>query len=844
MLRVTLRGLAARKLRLALTAMAIVLGVTFVTGTLVLGDTLNRTFNNVIGTAYQHVSFEIRGTAAFNGDTAADVNGTADRRPIPESLAAIVRHLPGVGYVHGSVEGYAQFLARNGDAIGSGGSSTLGFSFDPNRQLSPYRLIEGQAPTAPDDVVMDKATATKYDFAVGDRVLINLPNRPQTFTISGIVTFGSDNNLAGVTLAGFSLPTAQALFDSRGRFDTISVLAEPGADTVKLQRAIAAILPPGVQVVSGQAVINELSNAVDGELSFISTALLIFAGIALFVGAFTIFNTFSITVGQRTRELALLRVVGASRRQVFRSVVAEAAITGVVASLIGLGLGVLAALGLKALLNAFNIVLPSSPLVFEARTPVVAIAVGVGVTVVSAILPARRAVRIPPVAALVDHSEGEAQSLRGRRLIAGVVVGVLGLGSVLAGVIGPTLALVGVGAFAVVAAVVTLVPILAQPLSSALGRPLASLLGMPGRLGRENSMRNPRRTAQTAGALMIGLMLVSTIAVLGASLSASAANSVDTAINADYIISGNGGFSKSVVPVVSRLPGITTVTSVYQGQFEFRGSLSTLTAVSTPRLAQTINLHVLDGSGARALGAGELLVDSTMASNDNLHVGSLASVRFAQTGEQTMRVGGIFKPNPLAGSFFVGDRFFLSHFDNPLPIVVLLRTAPHTANLNPTLNRILNPYANVSSKTRAQFESNQKHQINELLGLIYVLLALAVLIALIGIVNTLMLSVFERTREIGLLRAVGMRRRQVRAMIRSESVIIALFGAVVGVVMGTGVGVALASALRNNSVTVIAVPFSSLALFVVLSALLGLGAASWPARRAAGLNVLAAIASE
>ncbi len=843
MRKVTVKGLLARKLRLALTAMAIVLGVTFVTGTLVLGDTLNHTFNDLIGTAYQHISFEIRGRAAFANDTVADVNGTANRKPIPQSIATAVRRLPGVAYVHGSVEGYAQFLARNGNAIGSGGSSTLGFSFDPNRQLSPYRLVEGRAPSGPDDVVMDKATATKYDFAVGDRVLINLPDRPQLFTITGIVTFGSDNNLAGVTLAGFSLPTAEAVFNTRGYFDTISVLAKPGADTVALQRAIAAILPAGVQVISGQALINELSSAVDSELSFISTALLIFAGIALFVGAFTIFNTFSITVGQRTRELALLRIVGASRQQVFSSVVGEAALTGLAASLIGLGLGVVAALGLKALLKAFNIVLPSSPLAFEARTPVVAIAVGVGVTVVSAILPARRAVRIPAVAALVEHNE-EDQSPRDRRLIVGVVVGVLGLVAVLAGLLGPTLALVGAGTLGVVAAIVMLLPVVAEPLSGALGRPLAALLGMPGRLGRENSMRNPRRTAQTAAALMIGLTLVSTIAVLGDSLSSSAANSVDTAINADYIISGDGGFSKSVVPAVSHLPGVTTATTVYQGQFEFRGSLSTLTAVSTPQLSQTIDLHVLDGSGAPALTAGELLVDSTMASADNLHVGSVASVRFAQTGEQMMRVGGIFKPNPLAGSFFVGDRFFLSHFENPLPIVVLIRTAPGTPNLNPILNRILNPYANVSSKTRSQFESDEKRQVNELLGLIYVLLALAVLVALIGIVNTLMLSVFERTREIGLLRAVGMRRRQVRAMIRSESVIIALFGAVVGVIMGTGLGIALASALRNNSVTTIAVPFSSLVLFVMLSALLGLGAASWPARRAASLDVLAAIATE
>jgi putative ABC transport system permease protein len=343
---------------------------------------------------------------------------------------------------------------------------------------------------------------------------------------------------------------------------------------------------------------------------------------------------------------------------------------------------------------------------------------------------------------------------------------------------------------------------------------------------------------------MIGLALVSTIAVLGASLSASAANSVDSAINAGYIVSGNGGFSRSVVAAVSRVPGVTTTTTAYQGQFEVRGSLSTLTAVSTADLSQTINLHVIDGSGAAALAAGELLVDSTTARADDLHVGSVVPVRFAQTGPATMRIGGIFKPNPLAGSFFAGDRFFRSHFDNPLPVVVLLATRPGAPDINPTLNRILTPYANVSSKTRAQFQSSQKHQINQLLGLVYVLLALAVLVALIGIVNTLMLSVFERTREIGLLRAVGMRRRQVRSMIRAEAVIIALFGAVVGIVIGTGLGAALASALRDNGVTTIAVPVPSLLGFLLLAAVLGLAAAAWPAHRAANLNVLTAIAAD
>jgi putative ABC transport system permease protein len=841
MRRITIRGLLARKLRLSLTALAIVLGVTFVTGTLILGDTLNRTFNDLVGTAYQHVSFVIRGKAELSGTSAAS---TADRRPIPPSIAATVRRLPGVAYVYGAVSGYAQFMDREGNAIGNGAGSTLGFSFDPNPRLSPYRLVQGSAPKSADQVVMDKQTAIEHHFAVGDRVLINLPDRAQTFTISGLVKFGSDNNLAGVTLAGFDLRTAQAVFNARGRYDTIDVLAAPGADDVKLQLAIAKILPPGVEVVSGQTAANQLATEVDHELSFISTALLIFAAISLLVGGFTIFNTFSITTGQRTRELALLRVVGASRRQVFRSVLAEAALTGLAASLIGLGLGVAAALGLKALLKAFGIVLPSASLVFEARTPIVALAVGVGVTLIAAIVPARRAVRIPPVTALVEQREDGAASPRPRRVIGGVVVAVAGAVAVVAGLIAASIALVGVGALAAFVAAGMLVPLVARPLSSALGRPLAAMLGVPGKLGRENSMRNPRRTAQTAAALMIGAAVVSTIGVLGASLATSAKDQVDSAVTADYVVTGKGGFSKSVVPAVSRLPGITTATTVYQGQFEFRGSLSTLVAATPTRLRQTVNLHVTAGRGERAMTLGQLLVDSTTANSDNLHIGSVVPVRFARTGPTTMRIGGIYRTNPLLGSFVTGERFFLAHFDNPLPIGVLLRTAPRTPNLNPALNRILNPYANVSSKTRAQFEHQQQNSVNQLLGLIYVLLALAVLVALIGIVNTLVLSVFERTREIGLLRAVGMKRRQVRVMVRSEAVIIAVFGAVVGVFIGTVLGAALASSLRHNGVTNLSVPVGTLILLLVLSGALGLAAAAWPARRAANLDVLAAIATE
>ena len=844
MARVTLKGMLARKLRLTLTALAIVVGVMFVAGTLILTDTLHRTFDGLVGTAYRNISFEIRGQTTLTGVGNASPNSTADRRPIPDTLVTVVRRLPGVGYAYGSVAGYAQFVARDGSAIGGAAHSNEGFSFDPNSQLSPLRLVRGGAPTGPGEVVMDRATATKYGFTVGDRVRVLLPGAPQTFRISGLVTFGDDGNLAGTTLAGFSLTTAQALFNSRGHYDSINVLAKPGTDQVALQRAIADVLPPGVEVVSGQTIANELYRAINNALSFLSTALLVFAFISLFVGAFTIANTFTITIGQRTRELALLRVVGAGRGQILRSVLAEAAITGLVASAIGLGLGVLAALGLKALLKGFGITLPSAPLVFEARTVVASIAVGVGVTLLSAVAPARRAVRIPPIAALAEHVEDTAQAHPQERLIGGGTALFIALIAIVKGVLKPAIGLVGLGALAGFIAAVLLLPLFAGPLAGGLGRPLANLTGAPGSIGLRNATRNPRRTAQTAAALMIGLMLVSTVAVLGASLSSSATQSIDSAVSADYVIGGSGRFSDSVFPTVARLPGVSAITAVLTGQFDFKGSLESLGAVSTPGLSQTVNLHVTKGRGAAALAAGELLVDTTTARSDHVHVGSVALVTFAQTGSTTIRVGGIFKPNSSAGSYIVSARYFLAHFDHPLLDAVLVRTAPGTRHFGATLNRALAAYPNLTIDTRAQFEAAQQGSVNQLLGLVYVLLALAVLVALIGIVNTLMLSVFERTREIGLLRAVGMRRGQVRAMIRVEAVVVSLLGAVVGVVVGTALGAALASSLRNNGITTVSIPFASLIGFLVLSALLGLAAASWPARRAANLDVLAAIAVE
>ena len=843
MRRVTLKGILAHKLRLALTALAIVLGVTFITGTLVLTDTLHNTFTSLFGNVYQHVDFEVRGKAVFSGS-----NGQGAARPeIPASLLSTVRSVSGVAEAQGSVSGYAQFVAPDGKAVTTNGAPTIGTSYNPSPQMASLHIVEGREPTTSTEVEMDQGTAQKYHFRVGDRVRILLPGPTQTFTLTGIVRFGTANNLAGATIAAFTLPTAQSLFHETGKLDAIDVLASSGADKAAVQRAIAATLPHGVEVVTGQTVANEQTNDINQALGFFSTALLVFAFIALFVGGFTILNTFSIIVGQRTRELAMLRIVGASRGQVFRSMLGEAAIVGLVASAVGIGLGVLGAVGLEKLLSGFGITLPSGSLVFGARTVVAALVVGVGVTVVSAISPARRAVRIPPVAAIAEQSADVGESSR-RRIVVGSVVTVAGMVALALGLALPAIQLVGLGAVGIFVGVGMLAPVVARPMASAIGRPVARPLGIAGRLGRENSMRSPRRTAQTAAALMVGLALVSTMAVFGASLSRSATSSIDDAISAQYIITssavgGTGSFSAAVGPS-AQVPGAKAVSTVYAGTFQFRDSVSQLTAISADHLSDTVILRISSGTGAPALASGNLLIDTTTANADNLKVGSVVPVKFAKVGSTTARIGGIYEPNALIGHYLAGATYFQTHFDQPLPVAVLVTTTSGSPDITVALDHGLGRYPGLKIQTRAQFIHSQQAQVNQLLGLVYALLALAVLIALIGIVNTLMLSVFERTHEIGLLRAVGMRRRQVRVMIRAESVILAIFGAVIGIVVGTGLGVALSASLKKQGITDVVVPFPSLLVFLVLAALLGLVAASWPARRAAKLDVLAAIAAE
>ena len=804
MWRVTIKGLLAHKLRLALTALAIVLGVTFIAGTFVLTDTLHNTFDTLFGNIYQNIDFQVRGVAQFGS------GGTATRNPVHESLLAKVQAVPGVEAADGSVTGYAQYIAPDGKAISTGGAPTLGLSFDPNPQISELRLVQGTRPTTPDDVVMDLGTAQKYGFKVGQQVRILLQGPTQTFTITGLARFGTADNLAGATLAAFDTPTAQKLMGEVGQFDAINVVAQPGADKATVERAIARVLPHGAEVVTGQTVVNEETSAIGQALGFLNTALLVFAFIALFVGGFTILNTFSIIVGQRTRELALLRIVGASRRQVFRSVLGEAADRGpgVVADRPrprGAGrhrareaaerLRRHAAVGASRVRGAHRHRLPGGRcrrdggLGHQPGPPRRADRPGGGRVrsagrgrrpVAAPLHPGRRhhggrGAPARPGADGAGHRAGRPR--RGAHLRRGGHAGARrgpahgerhrAPARPAARHLGPA----GPG------------ELHAQPAADG-----ADVVGPDGRTGPRLGHRRVRRLAVSLGHRQ------------------RRQRHQRRPDRLDHEHRRDRARSAPTVPkAASSVPGVTATNTVYGDQFEVRGSLE---SILRSRDAEPVPDRHLEHDVGQQPGA----VCRRPAHRH--HHGQLGPPRRrrhrpgavrARRGGPTMRIGGIYQPNALAGNYLVSDAFFLRHFQNPLPGAVLLKT-DGSPGVQQRVTNALAAYPNVQVQSRAQFEASQTAQVNKLLGLVYALLALAVVIALIGIVNTLMLSVFERTHEIGLLRAVGMKRRQVRAMIRSESVILAVFGAVIGIIVGTGLGIALVSALHSQGITDTVVP--------------------------------------
>ena len=848
MLRATLKSLMARKLRLTLTALSIVLGVGFVAGTFVLTDTMNKAFTDLFQDVSAGSDVIVRAESAFAPSPVGPGGGGGEERnPVPDSVLTTVEGVDGVQTAVGSVVGYAQMIdPATGETIGGVGPPTLGVNWsDTSTALT---LREGAEPSGPAEVAIDAATAKDYLLSVGDTIRILFEGPPEDFTISGIAGFGDADNLAGATLAAFDTPTAQAVLGKEGVFDQIDVVADDGVSVADLQSRVQSALPDGVEAVKASDVADEQAKQLQDALGFFRTALLVFAFIALFVGAFSIFNTFSIIVAQRTREMALLRAIGASRRQVLTSVVLEAFVTGLVASALGFVAGIGIAVGLQGLLAAFGLDLPSTGTQLQPRTIVVSFLVGTVVTVVASILPARRAARVAPVQALRESADSASSSLR-RRLIIGFIVTGAAVAALLYGLFGNQSnagALIGLGAATTFVGIAILLPLISRPLAGAIGAPLRRRT-IQGRLGRENAMRNPRRTASTASALMIGLGLVAMVTVLASSLKASLDLAIEKALRADLVLttSSSTPFSPDVAERVRGVDGVAAVSEFRQNGFRVDGSTAFITGLDPATVDQVAVLE-LSPEAPQGLEDGKIAVHDDVMADNGWQVGDTVPAEFATVGEAPLEIGGTFGENSLVGDYVISlgtyERYFQQQLDTF--VMVKIEEGADATTVTTDVESATEEFGNIQVQDQTAFREQQAGFINQLLGLITALLLMSILIAVFGIVNTLGLSIFERTRELGLLRAVGMSRRQVKRMIRWESVIIAIMGALIGVVIGVFFGWALQQALAPEGVTELVIPAGQLAIYVFLAALVGVLAAIWPARRAAKLDVLESISYE
>jgi putative ABC transport system permease protein len=845
--RVTIKGLLAHKLRLALTALSVVLGVAFVAGTFVLTDTLGSTFDTLFAEVTGNTDAQVRSTQELTPqDPAAPTRG-----PLKESLLAAVRKVDGVAEAEGYVQGRAPIVGKDGKLVGNPQAPSFGGSASGLGTLSPFSLKEGRAPKGDGEVVIDAATARDEGFALGDKVRIEA-SQTGTYTLVGVVGFGSADNLAGATFVLWDMPTAQRVLHRLGEFDEIAVKATDGVSRTQLVARLQPVLPTGIEAVTSDVAAAQAASDVKEALGFFNTFLLAFAAVALFVGSFIIFNTFTIIVAQRMRELALLRALGASRKQVTRSVLAEALIVGFVASIVGVGGGVLVAAGLKGLLAAFGMDLPAHALVIKPRTVIVPVIVGVLITTLASWGPARKASKVPPVAAIRGADEvPEGRTLR-RRIIAGAVVlglGTLALASGLFG--GGGIGLVGLGALVFYGGVAMLSPLVAAPLSRVIGAPAARFRGIPGRLGRLNAMRNPRRTASTAAALMIGLGLVSFVTIMAASLKTSFAATLDRSMKADYIIQGPGGgqypFSREVALKMAQKPELQVVSPIrFYGEFKLDGQTKHNDAVDPYTFGDVMDIDLRRGKLVDFL-PGTMLVSDRVAEDKGWQVGQRIELVFPRTGAQLMEIVGVYHDDALfSNGYVITLDDYTANAGDDLDYLVLAKRAPGVGDTaaRAAVDPLLAEYPSVTLQDQSEFKEQVAGQIDQLLGLVFVLLLLAVLIAVIGIINTLALSVFERTRELGLLRAVGMGRRQVRRMIRWESIIIAVLGAVLGLGVGAFFGWAAVSAMEDIGVDRLDFPAGRLLSFLLFAVVAGTLAAIFPARRAARLNILDAIAHQ
>jgi putative ABC transport system permease protein len=854
MIRVALKGLLGRKLRAVLTAIAIVLGVAMVSGTYVLTDTIKAAFSTVFTTVYKNTDAVITGKSAV-GNNRGGQNSTAPPS-LPASLLTRVRALPGVADASGSISDLAGLVGHNGKVISRGGAPGLAFSHSPSGQrFNPLTLTAGSWPSAPDQVVIDSSTASKNHFSIGQQIGVVARGPLERFKIVGTAKIGGVSSLGGSTFAVFTLPTAQRLFNKQGQYDQISVAGARGVSSQRLVSEIQPLLPASAQVRTGQGQAKQATKDTSGFLNIFQDFLLAFGGIALFVGSFVIANTLSITIAQRTRELATMRTLGATRRQVLRSVLVEAFVIGLLASIVGLFLGLLLAKALNSLLVSFGIDLPQAGTVFKSRTVIVSLLLGVLITVAAAMRPALRATRIPPIAAVREGSVlPVSRFARFGPYAAGatvaVAVALMLVGLFVSGLsTAVRLLSIGVGAISLFFGVSMLAPTLVPPLAEVLGWPATKIGGAAGALARGNAVRNPSRTASTASALMIGLTLVTLVGVLAAGLKTRFSDSVNQLFVADYAVTATDNFTPigtASEAAVERVPGVEVVAGVRAGDGRAFGSRVTVSGIPGD-INKVVSLKWAAGSQQTPaqLGADGAVVSKDYAKAKHLHVGSPIALEVPSGQTLHLVLRGIFSP-PKGGAPFgdvtMSQARFDSLYQNPQSIYTFVEiaggvTAANTAKLQAALGG----FPDAKLQTKSQFTHNQLSGVDTLLNLLYVLLSLSIIVSLFGIVNTLVLAVFERTRELGMLRAVGMTRRQVRRMIRHESIITALLGAAFGIPLGVVLALLVGEAIKYPAFTI---PVGTLVVFVIAAVIAGMVAAIWPARRASKLDVLEALQYE
>lgn len=846
MTRLTVADLRAHRARFLGTAVAIALGVAFMAGTLVLTTTLSRAYGAVARTALAGTDALVRSDELVVGDDGTEVRSTVD-----DAVLTAVRATPGVAAAAPRIEGVAQVVGPDGHLLrtGENRATPRAQAWIDDAELSPLALVAGSAPSAAEDVVVDRATARAGGFAVGDRVEVVGPTGPDTYTVSGIATFGGADDAAGAPVVAFTPATAAAVLGEAGRYDAIAVRAGPDVRSAELVRSLHSSLAgaaAGVEVLDHREAVADEQARSDSAVGFMGTFLLAFALVALLVGSFVIANTFAITVAQRTRERALLRALGASRRQVTRATLIEAVVAGVVASALGVLFGIGASFGLRAVLVAFGLDLPAGGLVVTPAIVLGCITLGALVTVAAAWIPARRAGRVPPLAALRDVAvDRSAHSVV--RAVLGALVTAGGVALLVRGLQGHSPGKVGEGAIALFLGVAVLGPVLARPASRVLGAPLPRLRGITGTLARENASRNPRRTAATASALMIGAGLVVFITVFASSARASFSQSVGDAARCDWVVAttyGQGGLSPRAGAAIADLPEVAAMSPLQYSPAEIDGRPTTLSAIDPVTVDRVADLEVVAGSVAD-LGTDEIAVQSVEAERRGLAVGDELRVHLADAGTAPFRVVAIYDAFQPVGTYTASVEAIAAHGADRTDDYLMVTDADGVSldAARAAISAVLQPYPTAELFTIDEFTHDQAAVIDQQLGLIDALLGLAVLIAFLGIAVTLGLSVHERTRELALLRAVGMARSQARSMVRWEAVLVVLLGSALGAAVGVGLAAALVASLGEQGFEVFRLPVGELAVIVVVFALAGVLVAVPAAHRASKVPVLDGLAA-